>query len=274
MTESEPKEYKFKHKTQVSLGEYRGVAHDIMELNHSVMDEFMRVSDMRRDIVIIQKHQDRSTNYDQVGNIRIGKLLQAPQVINLGKNKTTQIKKRDDAWKIVIDDQKLAQSSARSNDSTKKFNDIFIANFQNEIKNGMESCLMKEKLLNWGEYDYSFFFGYFGLLADGLILGTAMSEALKRNLDLNSAIGFTLGIGAINVTVNLLKLAVIQILKREEMRDFPLKIGPINLFHADWNDPFTRHSLAEYLIPPVPLDRLIRGSIYLDKNELKLVNKV
>jgi hypothetical protein len=274
MTESEPKEYKFTHKTHVSLDEYKGVAHDMMELNHSVMDGFMRVSDMRKDIVIIQKHQDRSTNYDQVGNVRTGKLLQASQIINLKENKTTQVKMESDAWQIVIDDQELAQSSARSNDSSKKFNDIFIANFQNEIKNGMESCLMKEKLLNGGEYDYSFLFGYLGLFADGLALGTVMSDALKRNLDFTSIVGLTLGIGAINVTINLLKLIVIQLSNDVDIKNFPMNIGPINLFHADWNEPFTRHSLAEYLIPPVPLDRLIRGNIYLDKNRLKLVNKV
>jgi hypothetical protein len=276
MVEHEPNEYQFKHETHVSLDEYRGVGRDIMELNHAVTDGFMRVSDMRGDIVITQKPQARVTDYDQVGNVRVGKFLRLPNIYNWNtENSITQIKRDNDTWHIAINDQELAQNVAQSNDGTKKFDDIFIPAFQKEIKKGMAKCLKNEKLLNGGKYDFAFQVDYsFSVFYGVPVLGTVAYETLTHNLNFESAYKFILGMIVVNAGSNLICLLTSRLnqLFNKMGIDFGHDDSPFAW--PDLNEPFVKHSAIEHLMPAIPIDRLIRGNIYLDKNGEKLIKRV
>lgn len=109
LNEQEPKEYKFKHPRRISIDSYNGVAGGgIMELNNPIADGFMRVSDMRSDVVIMKKPQDRIRDYDDIGFVKVA----------------------DDVWYIAVNDQDLADKVARQAGDDRKFDERFVDAFQ------------------------------------------------------------------------------------------------------------------------------------------------
>src|SRR3989344_3485850 len=114
--EREPQDYQFKHHRRVSLDEYRGAARDLMELNDPVADGFMQTADMRGDIVIVQKPQDRVIDYDHIGSVRVAKSVGMPRLDMWNRNDMVQTIKENDTWYIAVNDQELAQRLARSGD--------------------------------------------------------------------------------------------------------------------------------------------------------------
>jgi hypothetical protein len=78
--EEVPNSYRNKHQFGIHLDTYNGIASDVMELNAPVADRFMQVSDMRGDIVVIRKPQDRVLDYDDVGFVRVAKFLKMPRL--------------------------------------------------------------------------------------------------------------------------------------------------------------------------------------------------
>lgn len=155
MLDVEPKGYEFKHAHRISLDGYRGVGHDLMHLNDPVADGFMRVSDMRSDIVVTQKPQDRALDYDEIGFVRVGKFLNLPRMELWHGDGIVDIKKEDDIWLVAINDQALANKVARSNDGRRKFDDLFIEDFRDALIRGSIQCLKNEKILNNGRYNLS-----------------------------------------------------------------------------------------------------------------------
>lgn len=278
MAEQEPQGYQFKHRTRVSLDEYRGVARDIMELNAPVADGFMQTADMRGDIVIVQKPQERARDYDQIGTVRVAKFLQMPRLDVWNRNNTVQTRKEDDTWYVAIDDQELAQNVARSPDGTGKFNDRYVNAFQQELKKGMKDVLKREKLLNGGEYNFAFLVSYHNFLVHNLLtLPLLELEILLQSSNIAQAADGTAKIAVayagVNAAFNGFNLFCSLV------GNFLEKKGGISrdkrmIRDADFEEPFIRHSIPEYIMPTVPVDRLLRGMKYLRDHGNELVEQV
>lgn len=176
-SKNEPRGYKFKHGKRISLDSYRGVTHDLMQLNDPVADGFMRVSDMRNDIVVIQKPQDRVRDYDEIGFVRVAKFLKKPRMEFWHGDGMVETKREDGVWLVAINDQELADRVARSNDGMKKFDNMFVDAFCGEVTRGLIDCLRRERLLNSGKYNLAVYASYKSLLLFDLFLIPALTMA-------------------------------------------------------------------------------------------------
>lgn len=273
MLDQEPQGYKFKHSKRISLDKYRGVGNGVIQLNDMVADGFMRVSDMRHDIVIVQKPQDRVRDYEEVGFVRVAKFLKMPRMEFWHGDGMVEIRKEDDTWLIAINDQELADRVVRTNDGSKKFDDIYAGAFSQEVSRGLTSCLKREKLLNDGKYHLGFLSSYEGLIVFDLFIIPAITATRIANGDnplditLRTAEMYT----AVNCAYNVLNLVgsgLRAVRDKINKIDIPGYEFPLPRF----NEPFVRHSLAEVIAAPVvPLDRLFRGWHYLNQHGKELL---
>lgn len=274
-TENEPTGYQFKHYKHISLDEYKGVARDIMDLNDPVADGFMRVSDMRGDIVIIQKPQDRVRDYDDIGFVKVAKFLKMPRMDFWGGNHLVQVKKDNDVWYVAVNDQDLADQVSRTDDK-RKFDDKYVEAFKEEVNKGLVACLKREKLLNGGKYNTAFLTGYIdlGLHAAGLSVVLSVG-AITRDPAVLGVVGsyVVAKLALINgfnnaLTWNHTEKSPFSIRRRHSSEILSSSIG------IDYDEPFVKHSLPEFLLPTAPVDRLARGMLYIGKHGDKLIEHV
>lgn len=276
MLDVEPKSYKFKHAQRMSLDGYKGVANDLMELNDPVADGFMRVSDMRNDVVIIQKLQDRVRDYDEVGFVRVAKFLKMPRLDFWHTDGLIETRREDGVWLVAVNDQELADKVARSNDGKKKFDDLFVEAFRGEISRGLANCLKREKLLNGGKYNLGFFMSYQALMVYDLF--TIPTIAVAKIASGDGVLDTTLRVSEIYVAFNAaynvinlagagLRFARDAMMRKMDMPEIPGHEYPLPRF----DEPFIKHSLPEIIAPTIPLDRLIRGSLYLHRHGNKII---
>ncbi len=278
MAEHAPQGYQFKHHKVVSLDEYRGVARDIMEVNHPVADGFMQTADIRGDIAIIQKPQDRAIDYDQIGTVRIAKFLQMPRMDVWNRNNIVQTRKESDTWYVAVNDQELAQHVSRSNEGG-NFDKAYVDAFQQEVNKGIKDVLKREKLLNGGEYNIAFLSSYWTFLTkDLLLLPLVEMETLLHSSSPVEVLHGTATVAALyagaNAAFNVLNLFAVGWGKLRDKaiggRDLLYK----GISYPEYDDPFIRHSIPELLLPTVPVDRLTRGMVYLKDHGRDLINKV
>lgn len=102
----------------------------MLEVNPPIADGFMKVSDIRRDVRITNKFDNRTIDYDQVGTVRVGKLLKLPTLTSWKKDALTDMRKEEDAWVLAVNDQELARGVARNNNKGSKFEDAYKMHFK------------------------------------------------------------------------------------------------------------------------------------------------
>ncbi|MEO6508464.1 MAG: hypothetical protein ABIO02_00770 [Patescibacteria group bacterium] len=269
--------YTFKHPKHIEL-DYRGVASDLMEVNNPVADRFMSVGDMRYNIVVTSLRSDRVIEYDQLGNTRIGKWIEVPRLRK--KNPLLNVGKKDDVWNIAINDQILADEVLRDERKGAKFDEEYVNRFQEKVVEGIQNVLLKEKLLNGGNWSFTVSYSYIQTLTKDLMLLPLIAgyEVGTGRID---EVLTTLGVFASwNALINGLNLIAIGMAKGMQKIDEKLadlsgerrKSVYRNLFTSDFNEPIIKHSLPDYLLPPVPIDRVIRGSIYLKKHSKEFIS--
>ncbi|MDO8269690.1 MAG: hypothetical protein Q7T54_03405 [Candidatus Levybacteria bacterium] len=266
-------EYQLKHAKKITLANYRGVGNGIMELQDEIADGFMRSGDMRSDIDIVQKPNDRVQEYDQLGNVKVAKLLSLPRLDFWRGDGLIQTRKEDDTYVLAIDDQKLATRVADSNDGTRKFDDLFVESFRKESIKGLTGVLRSEKLLNGGRYDLTFLWSYcHTMLTDGIAIPTILAtqyatETMTPNSLMITAVA---GVG-LNVMANGMNLMAAA------MNHFHALIrgkqADSGILDTTWNEPFVKHSFQDLAVPPVPVDRVLRGEFYLLRNGEKLITR-
>ncbi|MFA5933272.1 MAG: hypothetical protein WCV81_03350 [Microgenomates group bacterium] len=276
MLDNEPEEYEFRHKQRIYLDGYQGVAKGLMQLNDPVADGFMRVADMRGNIQIIQKPQDRVRDYEDVGFVRIGKFLKMPRLDFWHGDGLVETKKEEGNWFIAINDEDLADKVARTNDGTQKFDDLYLEAFNKEVKRGLTTCLKREKLLNSGNYNLGLVIGYNAFIDIAVLLpGVAVAQITTGENPLYTALIlsglYTFWTGAHNA-INLfgagLHIAEDKIFAPHQPKGFPKYKSLL----PNFQDPFTKHSILDMVLGPnVPVDRLFRGLRYLDKHGNQLI---
>lgn len=277
MKERGPSEYQPKHQKQISIDGYRGVASDLMKLNVPVADGFMRVSDMRYHVVVTQKPHERALDYDQLGTVRVAKMLDLPRLEFWRKKGNFFTKRENDTWFVAIDDQALAQEVSNNNIGN-RFDDAFVERFRETLIGGLKSCLKKEKLLNAGEYNRAFSVSYgLGVMWDAHMLALAGVLAAVSDQPINT-VGSVIAIDALGHTLfnpmNMLQAAMGKLPSGgdppfSERRSGILQIANWPKFH----EPFIRHSIFDLPMPMVPVDRLRRktNSIRIGYKESDLI---
>lgn len=250
---------------------------NIMELNDVVTDGFMRTADMRSDIIIVQKPQERARDYDQIGTVRVAKFLQMPRLDLWKGNSTVQTRKEDNIWYVAVNDQELAQTVARSGNGEGNFSERYVDAFRQEVVKGMKDVLKREKLLNGGEYNLAFLTSYFELFTKVLlVLPIAELEVLLHSSSpaevaqgTAKVVGLYVIVSAASNAFNLFSVFWGNL--GEKIGLERQKKDGIRLQCPKYEDPFIRHSIPEYIMPPVPLDRLARGMKYLGDHEGELI---
>jgi hypothetical protein len=234
-----------------------------MHLDNKVADGFMSTADMRDHVVIVQKRRKAARDYDQIGFVRVGKLLQMPSMGSWKEGKFSSItKSKEEGWVIAINDQELADHVTRTGTGHKAFDGEFVTAFRTEVNDGLKNFLRREKLLNGGHYNLGFFEAYQATLGyDAFVFPIALTTSIA--LGDNPVHGALTVIGAIaaaNFLSNGLNLAGAGLTHiREKYRSFLGDAGHT----PHYNDPFIKHSFLELVMPPVPVDRLVRGLVYL-----------
>lgn len=242
MTEQEPRPFEPKSDYAVTLEEYNGIASDLMEVNEVVADGFMSVADMRRDIVIISKQPQRTMDYDQLSHVKVGRQLKIPR-FGRRQDSTVDVTSDEDAWYIGVDDQTIARRADDKRGNT-KFDELFTSDFTKEVNKGIKKALVKEKLFNGEEHNWNFYYSYF---ATALTLGYGISDIMA-----NKPIEILMQYISSQAFVSVLN------------RTFTLSKGLRN-------EPFVRPSFKECILPPIPVDRLARGVIYIANHGSKII---
>jgi hypothetical protein len=241
MHERQPQLYK--NETIIRLDQYGGIARDVMSVNVPVSDRFMSVADVRRDIVVVQKMEERARDYDQIGDVRIGKILSVSRFNR--RERLFDLRSDHDAWYIGIDDQTIARRTNEKKKQDDNFDVLFTEKFQREVNSGIRKILLKEKLLNGGYYDILLTLGY--LSAGFFALNFA--QMFERS-----------------AAENVIKFA------SEEMWAFIYNVTA-NKARSLQKDPFARRTLKECVLPVVPVDRLARGMLYLGMHGDKFIDR-
>lgn len=270
MKEGAPVPYQFKHHKQISLDHYRGIASDIMRLNDPVADGFMKMSDMRADIVITTKQQERTRDYDQIGNVRVGKWLGLPE-FGKKENKSFLCERRDGVWVVAIDDQKLSDEVVHADNKGKRFDEVFMESFKKTMKSGLTEALKNEKLfLN----KWPFTISYGLLMANDIYypIKQAMS-GIRSGEDPFYVMAWVVSDAATwNGFWNALGLGTALVIKKY-LEQYPDNVSSdiSDISDIVYNRPSVRHSVLELPLPPVPVDRFARGWIYLKRHGNKLI---
>ena len=269
--ETDPQDYQFRHEQRISMP-YGGIASGSMELQDPTADGFMRVTDMRRNIVITQRGQSRTYDYDQVGPVRVAKILEIPRV-GRGEGGILHTHKEEDNWLIEIDDQKLWKEISQGEGNFQQREDQFVDRFRGEVLTGITKSLFEEKLFNGGVYSPATTIGAVSLLVCYLM--PAMTEIVtialgKHTLDL--VLKNIIFISTAHLALNMLSwCSSIVNEKQGRLFDHPAINWVRVLPH--YQEPWVRHAFPEFLMPPIPVDRLVRGSVYLKSHGEDLIQR-
>lgn len=268
MIDLEPKSYKFKHPKHISLDGYNGIAAASMRLNDPVADRFMAVSDMRADIVVMQKPHDRVLDYDQLGFVRVAKYIKMPRLDIWRKKGLVMTKKEGNTWIVAIDDQGISDEITHGS-TYGQFEEEFKARFWQETRNGLRDCLTREKLLNSGNYNLPFITGYLAAMPKEVMLYPLIAGLNLQSGELPHITFAKLALlySVTHLAYNALNLTAVALdwVKGkidERLGDSAFARRPMTTFH----EPFIKNSLPDLLMPPVPLDRFVRGLVYLNKH--------
>lgn len=256
MIDRELRGYRFKHKQRISLDGYTGVASKLMLLNDPIADDFMRVSDMRKDIVVVQRRPNVTYDYDQVGFVRTAKSLELTRAAKKEPDGIVTTFKDGDQWVIEIDDQKLLKKTVGDGEENKGVNEQYIDRFTGEVRNGTREILFKEKIFNSGKYSYAVLMNClvsmssYSMLTLGEI-ASILTQTHTLETDVKALVLMATG----HIVGNTMSFGFVMA-KRVGLISRRNPMGP------DYEEPYIRHQFVEAVMPAVPFDRLIRGLAY------------
>lgn len=270
VADQEPQGYQYRHREKIILDGYSGIGADVMQLNEPIADGFMRVADMRKSIVVVRKQEERVVDYDQLGTVRVGKIVSLPR---MGRRQKTDVMSTHwgvDNWTIEIDDQKLLRKVVGTDSKEgKKLEERFVDAFRDQVRQGTVDFLSTEKLVNGGVYSAAIPAAYCSFLAlygfDALVLGELLPQGkMTADLALNM-----LGLDLFgNILVNTGMKIGPKLLpdagdrKSTRNRSKPLDDEP---FIRTWRDGF---------MPTWPVDRLVRGLAYDAMHGSKIITHI
>jgi hypothetical protein len=257
----EPQEYKYKHQERIILDGYTGIASGAMQLNEPIADGFMRVADMRKDIVVVRRGEPRVVSYETLDDVVVGKMVSMKMG---GRNQRSDVMSTNwgNEWTIEIDDQALWKKVTNTDSvDNKKPEERFVEAFRGEIRKGTREFLWQEKIFNNGGQSPLVTSSYAtsGVIASlEMIHGTAayLVGANPTEFAVNSAIFIATG----DLIGNTLNWCLPRIFASRA-----------KLHNMDPDMPFVKRSFPDFFMPTIPVDRLVRGLAYDATHGSKLI---
>jgi hypothetical protein len=267
MLERQPA-YQPNPRNSITLDRYTGVASDIMRVNEPVADGFMRVSDLRKDIVIVKSAEERAETYDQIGNTRVatalifGNRTQRPSLSGLSYD--------GDAWYVHINDSRLSRHATENMTPDKKFDEVFTEGFTNEVNAKIKELLVREKIIGQGYEPLHTLYSYlpFMLVPAGILQNPESMQIVLSKPDSTGILAAF--IYSLSTCLNAASTGV-----NETMRLFWRALGGSKQDEPNhFNHPFIRQGMRGLLEAPlstVPVDRVLRGALYLQMHGNKMI---
>lgn len=267
MSQEQPEEYQFRHQTRITLDSYNGIANGVMQLNDPIADGFMRVSDMRRNIMVVNKSESRNYEYSELGLVRVGR-VKLVDYASAGSKGVLSIDISKDSWILVVNDRTIWDQLPQSEKGSKK-DELFVTQFRDKVREGARECLIREKIFNGGVYSPVVLMDYLGSLFtySSVAMGeTASFITGQHTMETDiKALGF---VATGHLVINMISWTMAKF--GNYMSQFESGLGDSDLQPAfgvsrvrpDYQEPFVRHHIAEFIAPPVPVDRLVRGLVY------------
>jgi hypothetical protein len=259
--DQEPQGYQYRHLEIITLAGYTGIASGAMQLNEPVADGFMRVADMRKNIVVVKRGEPRVVSYETLDDVVVGKMVSMKMG---GRNQRSDVMSTNwgDDWTIEIDDQALWKKVANTDSvSNTKPEERFIEAFRDEVRKGTREFLWQEKIFNNGGYSPLVTSSYAtsGVIASLEVIHGAAAYLVGANpteFAVNSAIFVATG----DLIGNTLNWCLPRIFASRA-----------KLYNMDPNMPFVKRSFPDFVMPTVPVDRLVRGLAYDAMHGAKLI---
>ena len=276
MSETQPTHYVPESPYAMTL-KYSGIASDIMELNDPIADGYMDTTDARADIVIECAQPTRVFSYEGTSSVQAAKITRFAQFATQRSRGNYSTEFAQGSHIIKIDDQAIAREIHDEGFEKGTFDERFVSAFQTTVQAALKTCLQREKLLNNGKYNVDFLMSQFGFLGlDVFMIPHVVGIIAAAGYPGDAAKAGALLVSVHHVVAHSLKMREIAMRKRYE-KLYPGRRNahriPV-LQSADANDPFVRRYSKkpwEMLFPPVPVDKLVRGIVYLHRHGGELV---
>ena len=143
--------------------------------------------------------------------------------------------------------------------------------FRGEVLKGVTKSLVEEKLFNGGVYSPATTIGAVSLLVSypmPAMVEFATIALGKHTLDLD--LKSIIYISTAHLTLNMLSWCGAMVNEKQAgLFDHPAINWVRVLPH--YQEPWVRHAFHEFVMPPVPVDRLIRGGVYLKSHGKDLI---
>lgn len=254
---------------------YKGIGDDLMAVNSATADGFMKAGDMRYDIIVTQRRSDRVVEYDQLGNVRIGRRLEIPRKNN--EEKLVVVTKADNTWNISINDQLLADEVLREEKKDKKFDEAFVNRFEENVVDGLKNVLFREKIMNGDNINLTVVLNSLNtIFINGMYLPAFLGYEMVNDAT-KIPLGITL-IAAFNALHNITNsFVIIENQLHYKLQEWIFgRTVPSNLDKLttnNFNDPSIKSTFLDYMMPPTPVDRVIRGRRYLNNHKDEILEK-
>lgn len=151
------------------------------------------------------------------------------------------------SWSVPVNDEKLMEKAFSGRKDGQSVEEVFHRLFRKQVLNGIDDCLGQEKTSNVGGDKMTTYVSYMALAGCDLWLPyNGVIGAMKHGNGLEIAAAVIAMMAIFNAGVNMVN-----------------EISAVHGGASNPDQPFVRHSLMEKVLPPVPLDRFVRGQLYL-----------
>lgn len=268
MSEREGAPYQFKNDRKIALA-YTGIASDIITLDDPTADGYMGVTDARADIHILKAQRASTRGYQASDDVLVAEGALPIESGQPGKFASSEF--ADGTWIIRVDDQAIAREITEKGFEAGKFDELFIEHFRKAVEGALLRCLLKEKLLNNGDLNWDLLYSQLCFLGyDLLIIPSAAAHIAASGNAVGAVEAATMYAAIYHAKTHVIKTIMRVMSKLDEMRGTYNEDNFIErFFHVSSADPISRRYLEkpwEMLYPPVPIDNLIRGIIYLHRH--------
>lgn len=260
-----------KTKPRISMSSYRGVGDGLFKINEPIADKFMDAADLRSNIFIVQKPQQRARTYLGTGDtMTFNRRKMKEPTIN--PDKVVQVVGEGGDWLVMLDDQRMADAAARKNDGTKKLEDLIFPDFKTNVKAGLTSALIKEKALNGENYNTIFWYswGIQAIHAANIFIPRIEVNVPYFNIPEMSGVAGGVEHAALVLLSNTI---VNSTLKMSDYLHYLEKVRGIKSEDSYMPNSFVKKSAKEWVFPAVPVHRLARGYAYLNGKGRNIVTK-
>lgn len=214
--------------TQIYFNYYKGEGHDFFDLNPEAAKGFLEATDLRSNVMIVPRTYLRSDK----------------------GNNGTKVEKQHSAWYIGINDSEISREVVKKF-GQRNFGLTFTSAFRRELVKGLKECSWRENILNGRNSPDKVVLASHASLVTQLVSLLAINLQLissKENLiDPNaSALSFFFAFNLITNTLVKLNADIGRAFDNEKK-----------------SSPFIRKTFLAAALPPVRVDRLIAGEVYL-----------